>query len=992
MAEIVTEKDQSESKQSGIDITLNILKRYPNLQELGAVPGDKVVDGELVRVFSDGSLSNPQGIVLTDEMIGRHGNLQELGAKAGDKVVDGELVKTEEFGTMKQAMLGFDESGNDVTNLADWLTAQNPIFGARLFYNGQLLGTSEEVYGEGFNEADVEQRKQMIMDARARDLIEEYGYGEVLDAEQTGARTAGSVGKMLFTPTTLAPVGKTLQAGAAIGAGLGASNVLLEQLAKGEEVDLEQVATTGAIGGVLGGGLAKAGSIFRNMKQDSIARGANAVLDRVENTYKEGVEQGLRGKELRDFIATTTKISDDDVVRATVIADRKLKIKLPGSRIDAEKQIDNIIEDGGASARVRFPALDRLFGNLSTRIRNIDEGVFGRARKYEFNTHTKTAEHLKNTEGFFDGMKKLDSGLKRKVSLALANGEVDEVKRLFSTEAPNMITEYNRVVDTLASIRKDLGNVGYSFTDVANYFPRVVKNLEGLQTSLGKEARGGVLKDSLKTVAISKGKSVSQLTDSERTAVTNQVMRGNKAKLSKGKKPRIVYIPAGVREPGLGATKKRTIEKVSQEQLDNFYYEPQEALYSYINKAVNDVEKRKFFGIGGQAQTGKVKVSEDVTGEIDIDKSIGDFVDRANLGAEDAQELTELLTARFVGGAKTPNSIIQILRDTGYASTIANPTSALVQLGDIAASGALKGFRHTLASLFSTKELSAIDLGITRASQELVDTNKSSRILNSFLKGSGFNKIDQLGKNTVINASIRQARAFAKSPKGIEKLRAKYGKVLGDEFDGFIDDLTAKRMSENVKFYAFNEISDMQPVTLLEMPEAYLNHPDGRVFYMLKSFMLKQYDIVRREVVQDWKKANTISEKAEVAKKAATLAGYLAVGNTGTGMIRDFFLGREVTPEQVPDRAMWSLLGIYGVNKYVTDRYIARGDIKGAASNLLLPATPLIDAAFSTATDVATLDVDDSTLQKIVKPLPVVGPIAYNWLLGGAENYNETMK
>lgn len=984
----MADKEQTEQQESSINLTLDILKRHPNLQELGALPGDKVVNGKLVRVFSDGSLSNPQGTTLTDEMIGRHGNLQELDAKAGDKIVDGKLVRMEELGTMRQAMLGFDESGNDITNLSDWIVAKTG-FDARLFYEGKLLGTAEDVYGEGFKEADVETRKQMIMDARARALIEDYGYSQVLDAEQTAARTAGGIGKMLFTPTTLAPVGQTVKAGAAIGAGLGAGNVLLEQLAQGGDVNLEEVATTGAVGGVLGGTISKASSVFRNMKQDSIVRGANNIVDRTQAAIDNGMEQGLKGKELRDFVVKTTQVSDDDLIKATEIAGRKPRVALPGSKLAAEAQIDDIIENGGVAAKRQNGAMEKLFGVLSTRIKNIDEGAFWRLRKYEAETHMKTQKLLDETKGFFEGMKKLSSGTKKKAAIALANGEKEEFNRLVSTEAPNLITEYNTVrkvlsgADGKGGLVEELKGVGYTFDEIENYFPRVVKDLEGLKASLGKQ-REGVITSSLKAVAAAKNKPVVNLTSTERSAVIDQVMRGKRAVLSKGKdKPVIKYIPFEVKEPGIANAKKRTISKISEEQ-EQFYYSPEEALFSYINKAVNDVEKKKFFGQSLRKTT---------DGVIDTEKSIGTYVEDAlssgRINEEQALDLTDMLNARFVGGAKTPHAIIQALRDSGYAATIANPASALVQLGDIAASGALKGLKNTLGALFGTKELDVVELGITQATQELVSPTKGARLLNDMLKWSQFSRIDRLGKNTIINASIRQARGFAKTSKGIEKLRAKYGKAFGDEFDSFVDDLQTGRISDNVKFYAFNEISDMQPVSLSEMPEAYLNNPNGRVFYMLKSFMIKQYDIVRRELVQEWKKADSIAKKAEVAKKAASLFGYLAVGNAGTGMVKDMALNREVNIDEVPDRAMWSLLGIYGFNKYISDRYVSQGDLMGFATNQLAPAAPIIEAVSKGASDAVKGEADEDTIARLVKPLPVIGMPIYNWFLGGAEKYDK---
>jgi len=978
-------------------ITLDVLKQFPNLQEMGALPGDKVVDGELVRVYSDGSLSNPQGgIVVTEEAIGAFSNLQEMGAKPGDKIVDGELVRMEELSNMRQAVLGFEETGNDIGNLVDWMTAKiHPAFGTRLFFQkGNFIGTSEEVYGEGFNEADTETRKEMIMNAKARALLENQGYSQVLDAPDSGARTAGSFAKMLASPTTLLPVGKTVKAGAAIGAGLGAGTVALEQLATGEELDAKKIATVGAVGGILGGSIAKAGSVFRNMKEESLVRGANSIIDKTQAAIDDGVEQGLKGKELRDFVAKTTKISDEDLTKATQIAGRKPRVAPPGSKVSAEAQVDDIIENGGAAARVKYKGLDRLFGSLSTRIRNIDEGTFFRMRKYEFKVHTKTQKILEKVTPFMKRLDDLSNGAKQKAALALFNGNKDDFINIVREEAPNLITEYNTVRKILgdknSGLMKELKSVGYTFDEIENYFPRVVKDLEGLKESLGRERRG-IIQSSLEAVAKARTANglVSELTQVQKSAVVDQVMRGKRAVLRKGKDgPRIHYQRFEVKEPGIANTKKRTIDTLSEDQLQ-YYYTPQEALFSYVNRAVNEIEKRNLFGQGNS-----LVLAAD--GTINTEASIGAFVNKAKQAGRitDEQELDlqHMLEARFVGGAQTPNTVLQTIRDLGYASTIANPFTAIIQLGDLAASGALKGFKNTLAALFKTKDVDAIELGITQATQEMsLAPTKTGNLLNKLLKGTGFTRLDRLGKDTIINASIRRARGLAKSDKGRAELKKRYGAAFGDEFDSFIDDLQTGKISENIKLFAFNEISDMQPVSLLEMPETYLNNPDGRIFYMLKSFILKQYDVVRRELVQEWGKASTKAEKAAVAKKGAALFGYLAVGNAGTGIIRDVALGREVNPEQLPDRAMWSLLGVYGANKYVGQRYLSQGDVTGAVINTFAPAAPLVDGVTRGAADTIKQEVDEDTLGRIVKAVPGVGSFFYNWFLGGAEKYNESM-
>jgi hypothetical protein len=154
---------------------------------------------------------------------------------------------------------------------------------------------------------------------------------------------------------------------------------------------------------------------------------------------------------------------------------------------------------------------------------------------------------------------------------------------------------------------------------------------------------------------------------------------------------------------------------------------------------------------------------------------------------------------------------------------------------------------------------------------------------------------------------------------------------------------------------------------------------------MLKSFTLKQIDLARREVIQEWKKGN----KKQAVKSAALLAGYMSVANVGTQTIKDIMLGRDVRLEDVPDKAQWALLGIYGLNQYTYDRYLSKGKLKEGTFAYIAPATPVIDAVLTLGTE---LPKDDPKLEPVLRGIPFVGPLLYSWFGGGAEKYNERLR
>jgi hypothetical protein len=172
------------------------------------------------------------------------------------------------------------------------------------------------------------------------------------------------------------------------------------------------------------------------------------------------------------------------------------------------------------------------------------------------------------------------------------------------------------------------------------------------------------------------------------------------------------------------------------------------------------------------------------------------------------------------------------------------------------------------------------------------------------------------------------------------------------------------------------------------MPEWYLKNPNGRILYMLKSFTLKQFDIVRREIVREYAKGN----KKDAIAKATALVGYATAANLGTQVVKDMAQGREVRPEDLPPKAMWTLLGIYGFNNYIAERYLSQGDLGGALLNTILPPLPVLDSLQQGIKQTTNMIQDeDYDYFKATKAFPVFGPVVYSWFGGGAERYNDRL-
>jgi len=953
-------------------LSLQDIKNSRYLWENGIMPGDVyTADGEIVRKFSTEEDKRVVGKTITAQDIANSPYLQENNIQPGDVLnEEGEIVRTGSDSAMRQFMYGFDESGNDVTNLGAWLEQYIPM--GNLSIDGYI--SADEVYGDGYVDATPEIRRDMQARARERALLAEYGEDFQPDDDSI-ARTLGGVGKAIATPTTLLPVGQTIRGATAIGAGLGFGYSATEQLAQTGEIDPIKALPSTVVGGVGAGALT---ALFKGISRGSQIMAEKSSRDLVNKvqakTYQKQTTEGLSREKALSNTLDELNISREEFSRAATLSGNK--VRLTANTKKASDELDAMIKSDSAVSRLIVPSLDKYLGTLSTRIKNISEPVFGAVRRFEYKTHAKTANALSKVENFSTQMGALSDAVKNPLSRALFNGNFKAARGILKQNAPDLLQEFdNVIVPVIRQIGGDLQEAGYKNVDLGiDYFPRLVKDLEGLRNSFGQEARG-TIDEAVIAFAKTKGMTTKDvpvedlykaLDSSDLDRIIEKVLRNEPITLADGK-----------------LLKPRKIDQLRADQL-KYYASPEEALQMYIRRSIHDAEKRTLFGRG----------IEDANTEASIQRYVAEEIKAGNIKADQQQEMVNLLRARFVGGEEPLNGMANFLRDTGYAGTIANPLTAIVQLGDLAQSAAFNGLRNTISTMFGTKNIKAVQLGVTQASADLLSPRKTAAALNWLFRKTGFARLDQFSKETTINAAMRKyMKGLSSSNQAIKdktmaELRKKYAGAYGDEFDSLVDDLTRGRYdSENVKLLAFHELSDFQPISLSEMPEGYLNAKNGRLLYMLKSFTLKQYDIVRRNIYQEAKAGNIKG----AARNAAVLAGYLSVANMGIQNVRDMLLGREVRVEDIPEKAWWSLLGVYGGNKYLVDRYFSQGDIKQGAIELLVPATPLVDSVFSMTADAFDED-KEFEFMRYVRPLPGIGPFLYSWFGGGAERYNERLE
>ena len=619
--------------------------------------------------------------------------------------------------------------------------------------------------------------------------------------------------------------------------------------------------------------------------------------------------------------------------------------------------------------------LDYYLGSLSTRLRERFPTIYLRLQKYETHIQQVGQRRIRESEPFFKELKQLPPNLKQAVELALMNGRFDIVNELLP---PHMLKHLGVIRKELKAIHAELKSRGIDVAHRDNYFPRRVKDLKGLREALGREHDGAFTK-AIEEFKVKNG--LKELTPDQEAEIINKVVQGifkDKSRIS------------------VGSVGKRSVNDIPLEYI-KFYEDPASALTHYYRTMTELTAKYDFFGksVVRNVTTdanGKEVVDVSVRNDESVGNMIGDALVRYDASNDEQQELIQMLGARFIEGEKGMHALMAGYRDVGYATTIANVMSAILNLTDIATSAALHGIRNTIASMFGKmngNKYNMIQMGIDHTiAHELQDNRTTAKALQRLFKWSGFASVDMYVKNTAINAAMRKHEALAKTEKGRAKLRKEWGRYYEGDTEALINDLRLGNVTENTKLLAFNEITDLQPTALSQHPEAYLRNPNWRIVYTLKSFTLKQLDIVRRKVVQEAAKGNPVT----AAKNLFLLSTFFTAADMGVRTVQDWIQGKDMNPEDIPTRAMWTLFGVAGMNQYVYERYLSQGDLYGGLVATLAPPKAAWDGVTKLKRETTKmLKGEEYNFAKAARAVPIAGPLIYSLYGGGAALHNERL-
>ena len=934
-----------------------------------------------------------------------------VGEGAETKSVEGvgTITRLDELGYQR------DLGQNVSRKAALYLDAVMPT--GRAVYNPKTFTeewkTAEEVYGKEVLQLPFKERlKYMQEDNITRAREENEMTAAVLDVageDQEMALLGRGVTALLdpaLVPAIALSLGgivPTLTAGGLYALSDEGTNQLLKQ-----ELDVDKLAEATIYGTVFAAATAPirtAGLLYKTgVKAPAKAAetGGKKLINLVQNTH---ASSGMKGnavsankivqklEEKTAFHLMNTTLSTGKPVtnsQAMLLAQKDLSLT-PQKMVDvfkhASKKPAYVSRENAAKIMAAKEApvasttaigktWDRIGAPLTTAVRNIDESIGASLRNMEMKLHINSGETLRKATPYLQKMvtasKSKDPLLKAqyvKLENALNDGTFRTARTIINKHFPELKEPFEQSRKVLDSLYARARDAGIKISYITNHNPRVVRDIEGLKARAGTKVTSAIenaLDDAAKKKGLNSWVELDEVAASD--IISNVIKRGGKGQPSS--------LEAG--------RKYNTIP----EHLREFYHDTTTAFQLYINRAEREIARHEFFGASGV---------KNIDGSIDLDGSIANVLlksmKKGNLTNTQQGDLTFLLRARFDADKNAMGKVFATVRDLQYAALLGQFDSALIQLGDVGSSLYLNGIANTAKAITSKgkKGLTAEDFGlVNKVSAEMSNMDGATKILDFGLTWSGFKKIDMFGKDTFLKASwLKNTKLARDNPQTIVD---KYKNVFEGEMGDLIADLQAKRVTDNTKLLLWNELSDVQPISLSEMPAAYLNMKNGRILYSLKSFGLKQLDLVRRNIIMKAQRGQ-VAEAFEEALKYGAIMGLSggSVENARSFLRGGFDLDATASMD---DAAFESLSKIFFMSKYTKEKFLQEGKYGSYAMNLLQPAAPSVLDTIGKSFDSVVFDqeVDFEAFSRTMKNIPVAGSAYYYGVGGGAEKLIERIE
>lgn len=654
-----------------------------------------------------------------------------------------------------------------------------------------------------------------------------------------------------------------------------------------------------------------------------------------------------------------------------------------------------------------FGTLDKALGSMSTRTKNISEGIFKRIRNEYINTQKLLAK------GWFDGVAPFIDAYQSKFSdsdmyefeMARFNQDDETVQRLVSQY--KLDAEYDRFRSTMDILHEEGNAVGMEMGYLTDYFPRAIKDVKGLLDEIDRREEYAPIRAAIAKAETKKGR---KLTEEERAQIVNTLLRGYQTNA------------IAIGRPSFA--KERTIPLID-DTLAQYYHVFEESVRVYIEKMSENIAARKFFGKESKeitnlrrqqssilttiarlkrGQASGIKDHEKRHAQLqkkreelaavrdklnaiktkDITQTIGgyvaDLVESGQIDYKQQEELKDILSGMFQQKSMT-NKTMKFLQSAEYVATLAQVPALITQYGEFvyaALQDSQSALPNWVKAHLGKSQIDLKDIGITYIGQEWVDS-KLDKVTTKLLKL--FEHVDRIGKETYINTTVDKYRRMAKNnPDALKKELGQW--FFEDQIPGVIESLKNDVIDNNIKFIALNALGDIQPISIFEMPEYYAKAGNLKILYTYKSFVLKRLDFIRNQAfgkIIDGAKTGDSDKIKEGIKNLVMLLIWFTLADTSMDAIKDFIRGK---PFDFEDSVIDNFLQIGLLSKYSVQKGFHQGPEAFMEDFLFYLPFGNITALWKDTMTMMDEDTEKGPLEEMTRRIPWIGDLYY-WHMGG---------
>ena len=485
----------------------------------------------------------------------------------------------------------------------------------------------------------------------------------------------------------------------------------------------------------------------------------------------------------------------------------------------------------------------------------------------------------------------------------------------------------------LEEIYAEYSELGMPIGYLEDYFPRVVKDLEGLIKSYGHETKrtfGNLVRDEN---ARRKKDGLPEMESSERSRFFQDFLQNKSS-----------FGPKGVRPPG--NVKVREIQTIKPSKLQ-FYEDPSISFGSYTVSMVSAIEAYKVLGstnkAGNKGETGKLgELTEQLFQEGKIDEQ----------DANELKSLSELATIQ----AGQELEILKFAGQGTYAATLIDVGTVLVQFLDLAKVLVLRGPSATAQGLYRTVTGNRVfdiekDFSIMKEQimAEYDDAGATQRILNFGLRYIvPFQQMDVAMKHTSVEATFVDYLKKANSPVGSKKyqqlmteLTIRMGPDAAFKAVQGLQKKTFDKNSPEVKEALMMELFDRQPLTYLQIPETHRRNPNSRLLYKLKTFMILDINFNRQLALNDLMgPSKTIKQRYKGLKMLVAMMAALTAIGVPKDLLLDFIRGKDT---YLADHVVNNILNIFGLSRYGVGTIFKDGPVDAIVDRFKPAAYSIVD-------------------------------------------------